>query len=144
MEASGIANRIKDVWKSANSLEKLLERQRRAELAADIKYSLGGQISIPGAHQPPLFDKLEADRGEEAETEAGRINAKYDPLEQAIAAHVQGLASFKSEIEDMLQKENNRAFWNGFWMNALFFVLGLASSAIPLPVNQLFEWFRGR
>jgi hypothetical protein len=57
-----------------------------------------------------------------------------DPL---IKAHIQGLATLRENIELMIKNEGRRDLWSGFWVNALFFIIGLAVSAVYFSKAQL-------
>ncbi len=122
----------KDHPDTVRTLKKLLWLYRWKRLPAD------------GGHQQLLNREREVEEREARERDARErearehaLSAKYQPLETAITTHIQGLASFKSDIEGLIQKQNKGAFWNGFWMNALFFVLGLAASAIPISASEV-------
>jgi hypothetical protein len=60
--------------------------------------------------------------------------ATSDPL---IRAHIQNLTALRQDIELMFKNESRRNFWSGFWFNALFFVIGLAVSAVSFYKTQL-------
>jgi hypothetical protein len=144
--AEVVEGRFKELETSAHALLKLaVEKEARS----------GPAFSLSG------FEPRSGELDEEEEEERGPIPTKVakapvrdarvqwalgdvvsplssqNKLERAIASHIQGLASFKSEIEGLIQKENKRAFWNGFWLNALFFVLGLGASAVPVSAERV-------
>jgi hypothetical protein len=152
-----VKSRFSNIEKSASALTSLLAKQRKAEedppesqyaLSSDFSLAIGGERESRFPSLPPPKPE-EEERRRESEREAAqkrawemtRIARKYEPLEIAISTHMQGLASFKSDIESMIKEEGRRSFWKGIWVNAFFFVLGSAVSAVSLSVTQVFTIF---
>jgi hypothetical protein len=149
---SGFSN----IEKSASALTGLLAKQREGEeRAPGPSLALSGFSDAIGSEKETRFPSLpplkpeEAERRREREREAAqkrafemtRIARKYEPLEIAISTHMQGLASFKSDIESMIKEEGTRSFWKGIWVNTFFLALGSAVSAISLSATQVFAIF---
>jgi hypothetical protein len=51
------------------------------------------------------------------------------------------LRLLKADIELMIKREGRRSFWAGVWTNAVFFVIGLVTSAVSLSSTQVFALF---
>jgi len=71
-------------------------------------------------------------------TSLPELRGYQPPLQATITAHIESLASLRKDIEAMIQTEGKRSFWSGVWVNAAFFVLGIATSAVSLSTEKIF------
>jgi hypothetical protein len=130
---SRIEERIGSLETTARELHALVDekRQEEAKPAERAFFALSGR--------EPLKEHLE--EGERRQQQRETLAAQqYAPLETAITSHIESLGLLKADIATMIKAEGRRAFWSGFWTNALFFVMGLAVSAVSLSATQVFAF----
>jgi hypothetical protein len=111
----------------------MLGQERRKQLQDE---ALKRGVKLPTSHYdefPSHTPRREAPRV--------RLIRRYGPLESAINAHIESLAILKKELKndfaEAIRKEGRRSMWSGVFINAVFFVLGLAASAIPFSTSGI-------
>lgn len=119
------------------------QKKRDKELVAALNDQLSALDSRSEEHKKRDEEEVERirrdavfDEVEEIELDPRKVAQKYQPLETAIATHIQSLGLLKSDIELMIKNEGKRAFWSGIFVNAFFFVVGLGLSA-ALSTSQV-------
>ena len=131
---SRIEARIGSLETTARELQALVGENRQGEANP----TKGALFALSGRR--PLAEQLEGSERRQQQRET-RTTQQYAPLETAIASHIESLGLLKADIATMIKSEGRRAFWSGFWTNALFFVIGLVVSAVSLSATQVFAFF---
>jgi hypothetical protein len=125
-----ILRKIDDLRESAQDLDRLI-RARMVPLRQASRERSNPEV--PG-HEIEIYTAFERKQQRARESE-------YAPLQIAMTEHLSQLALLTSDIASVVKGgEEHRSFWIGFSTNALFFLTGLAVSAVCLSVSQVFAF----
>ncbi|MEW6640818.1 MAG: hypothetical protein AB1586_09965 [Pseudomonadota bacterium] len=125
-EREAISDELAALEASASNLRTQLDLLRKRDEPKSVLKGALGAGPMPPLPEDDQFRK-----------ELEEFKTKYAPIEQAVLDHIKLLSSLKSDIELIVRKESKMSFWGGFWVNALFFVLGLVVSAVTASFDKI-------